>query len=321
MSNESRKKSTSKSSSTDVKVKKINLDEVEKKKTSSSKKKTTAKKQTSTTKKSTSGKHASKDTGKKVVKKDIKEAKHVKQDNKKKNIIIVIFLIVCLCGVVYSGYKIYKWYTNLEENENIVEDLSDKIKEDENGIYHIDFDALKNINSDTVAYIDYKQFNINYVVVKGKDNAYYLDHNFSKKYNDAGWIFADYRNKFDGTDKNIVMYGHSMRNGSMFGSLHKLLNDKNYEKEENQTITFATPDGTYKYKLFSVYTIEAEDYYITTDFKKNKDWKEFINKMKSRSIYKFNVDVNEDDTIITLSTCQGSTGYKRMVVQAVRVKE
>ena len=236
-----------------------------------------------------------------------------------------IFFIICLCGLCYSGYKIYNWNKNLNENEDIQEGLNDKIKEETNDqgdpVYYIDFDSLKAINKDTVAYVDYKQFNISYVVVHGKDNAYYLDHNFNNKYNDAGWIFADYRNKFDGTDKNIVMYGHSMRNGSMFGSLHKILNDKNYQKEENQIITFVTPGGTYKYKLFSVYTIEAEDYYITTDFKNNKEWKEFINKMKSRSIYNYNVEVGEDDTIITLSTCQGYTGEKRMVVQAVRLKE
>ena len=292
-------------------VKKTNLEE--------SKKKPTTKK-TSTTKKTTSGKHVSKDTGKKVVKKDIKEAKHVKQDNKKKNIIIIIFLIVCLCGLGYSGYKIYEWNKNLNENRDIQEDLNDKISE-EDGVYHIDFDALKAINPDTVAYLDYKQFNVNYVIVKGKDNSYYLDHNFNRQYNGAGWVFADYRNKFDGTDKNIVMFGHSMKNGSMFGSLHKILNDKNYEKEENQTMTFVTPDGTYKYRLFAVYTVDAEDYYITTEFKKKKDWTEFVKKAKSRSIYKYDVEVGEDDTIITLSTCQGYTGTKRMVIQAVRVKE
>ena len=248
-----------------------------------------------------------------------------KKNKKLKTIIMFIIFILCLFGLAYSSAKIYNWNKNLNENEDIQEDLSDKVKEEVddtgNPVFYVDFNALKELNNDTVAYLDYKQFNISYVVVKGKDNDYYLNHNFSKKSNEAGWIFADYRNNFDGTDKNIVLFGHSMKNGSMFGSLHKILNDKNYQKEENQVMTFVTPEGTYKYKLFSVYTIDAEDYYITTFFKNKKEWKTFIKKMKSRSIFNFNVNVSEKDTIITLSTCQGYTGNKRLVVQAVRIKE
>lgn len=270
----------------------------------------------------------------KTKKKDIKQAKHAKKEvivikNNKKNkvisVIMFIFFILCIFGMIWSGYKIYKWYSNNNDNKDIQEEINDKIKEeiDEKGnnVLLIDFDSLKSINKDTVAYIDYKQFGINYVVVQSSDNDYYLEHNFNRKWNEAGWIFADYNNKLDGTDKNIILYGHSMKNGSMFGSLHNILKDGNYKKEENQIIKFVTPDGTYNYKLFSVYTIEAEDYYITTTFKNDKDYKDYLNEMKKRSIYNYNIKVSEKDKILTLSTCQGYTGNKRLVIHAVKLKE
>jgi len=319
----------SSSSKVEVKVKKIDLDDNKTKKTSkkpNKSKSSTINKVNKTSKKITKSKHASKlNKINKTKKSDIKKSKHVKKAINIKSIIVYLFLCLFIFGIIYSGINIIKWKKNVDENKNITEDLKDKIKEetDDNGdvVYSVDFNALKDINKDVVGYLDYKQFKINYVVVQGKDNDYYLNHNFNKKYNDAGWIFADYRNKINSKDKNIVIYGHSMKNGSMFGSLHNILKNKNYTKEENQTFKFITEDGTYIYKLFSVYTVEAEDYYITTDFNSNNEWSNYIKTMKSRSIYNFKVDVKNSDTIITLSTCQGYEGDKRLVVQAVRVNE
>ena len=296
----------------DIKVKKIDLEALDEPKHASKNKKTS-----------------------KTKKKDIKQAKHVKKEEivivetKKKNkvvsVIMFIFFILCIAGMIWSGYKIFNWHSNVTENENIQEELNEKIKEEKddegNTVFFVDFDSLKSINKDTVAYIDYKQFEVSYVVVQSKDNDYYLEHNFNGKWNEAGWIYADYNNKLDGTDKNIILYGHSMKNGSMFGSLHNILKNEEYKKEENQIIKFVTPDGTYSYKIFSIYTMEAEDYYITTDFKTDKEFKDYLTEMKNRSIYNYNVKVDEKDSILTLSTCQGYTGNKRFVMHAVKLKE
>ena len=96
-------------------------------------------------------------------------------------------------------------------NKEIVIKEKDEIK--------VDNQRLKEISPNTVGYININNTEINYPFVQGKDNNYYLNHNIYDDYSGTGWIFADYRNKLDGTDKNIILYGHARQDGSMFGSL------------------------------------------------------------------------------------------------------
>ena len=158
-----------------------------------------------------------------------------------------------------------------------------------------------------------------YPVVKATNNSFYLNHSFDKSKNSAGWIFADYKNKFDNTDKNIVIYGHNMRDGSMFGSMLNILDAKWYENEENTNITLYTENEKCIYKVFSIYKIENEDYYIKTEFKNDNEFEEFVKNLKKRSIKDFNVDISKDDNILTLSTCANNNKY-RIVLHSVRVK-
>ena len=157
---------------------------------------------------------------------------------------------------------------------------------------------------------------IDFPVVKGTDNSYYLTHNFDKEKNKAGWIFADYRNKFDGTDKNIIIYGHNMKNGSMFASLKDVIKEEWYNNENNKYIALITENENCKYQVFSVYQIETEEYYLQTNI---SNFKEFVEKIKGRSKKKFNVDIKETDSILTLSTCADNTKY-RVVLHAVKIK-
>jgi len=241
--------------------------------------------------------------------------------------VVIAFLIICLTSATYFSYRVITWKLHVEENKKIQNDIKDKIiikqkpnfenqeQNDEKTKYDIDFNALKEQNSDTIAYIKVNNTNIDYIVVKGKDNDYYLKHNFEKKWNTAGWIFADYHNKFDDSDKNIVIYGHSMKNGSMFGTLKKVLNKDWYENESNHEVILVTEKETYYYEVFSTYTIEPEDYYINTSFKNNDEFDNFVRKLKSRSIYDYGVKVTGEDKIITLSSCI-SDGKKRVVLHA-----
>ena len=151
-----------------------------------------------------------------------------------KSAFLIIMIIICIAGCIFSAYKIIFWKHSDIENTNIQKDLVENIKiieenstnETEEIKYEIDFESLKKQNSDTVAYLKVNNTKIDYVVVKAKDNKYYLTHNFKKKGNAAGWVFADYHNKFDGKDRNIVIYGHNMKNGSMFGTLKKTMTKK-----------------------------------------------------------------------------------------------
>ena len=240
----------------------------------------------------------------------------------------ILFWIVCLLLVgilIFSGIKIYKWYKENNNNNKIIEKVSEAviIKEDEpeeNNKYVIDFEALKKQNSETVAWLKVNNTKIEYPVVKTKNNDYYLTHSFDKSENSAGWIFADYKNKFDGKDKNIVVYGHNRRDGSMFGSLKNILSSKWYNNEENQNVIFNINGQNYTYRVFSVYQREKEDYYIKTNFSSNNEYEKFLNTIKKRSVKDFKEDVSKDDTILTLSTCANNNMY-RVVLHAKRIIE
>ena len=181
--------------------------------------------------------------------------------------------------------------------------------------YDIDFNSLKSQNSDAIAYIKVNNTNINYVAVKGTDNSYYLNHNFEKKHNVAGWIFIDYHNNVDGLDKNLIIYGHNTKDGSMFGTLKKILTKDWYTNEDNRKVVLVTEAGTYYYEVFSVYSVVAEDYYINTVFSSDDEFEKFVTTLKGRSIYNYGTEVSGKDKILTLSSCTGG-GKKRIVLHA-----
>lgn len=213
--------------------------------------------------------------------------------------IIIIILIYNITSYYYSYKK------DLEFKEKIAE---------------YDFDKLKEINTDIVGYIEVDNTNISYPVVKSSDNSYYLNHSYKKEKNNIGSIFLDYRNDLDNLSKNNIIYGHGRLDNTMFGSLNNLLDSSNLDSKESYYITLSTPNSIMTFKIFSVYTIPKEGYYIKTYFSSNEYFKEFLETIMKRSIYNFNTDVNTNDKILTLSTCKDNFG-KRVVVHAKLLKK
>ena len=249
----------------------------------------------------------------------------------KKNVIyislvslIMLNILVLILGL--SITKINRWKKNNKENEFMQNEIKEiAIIQNDDDVenksdYKVDFKALKEINSDVVGWLEVPGTNVNYSVVKSTNNDYYLTHNFNKKYNSSGWIFADYNNKFDGTDKNIVIYGHNVRDNSMFGSLKNIIYEDWFNNEENYNITFMTENKNEIYRVFSVYKIEAEDYYIQTEFKNQRIFDNFVKTLQKRSIKEFNEQVSYEDTILTLSTCDNNNKY-RIVLHAKKIQE
>jgi sortase, srtB family len=240
---------------------------------------------------------------------------------KKNKILITLIQIVLIAVIIFSGIKIIEWIKSNKKNKEIMSEIKENVvinneMDSNNEEYKIDFAKLKQKNSDAIAWIKVNGTDIDFPVVKGTDNSYYLTHNFDKEKNKAGWIFADYRNKFDGTDKNIIIYGHNMKNGSMFASLKDVIKEEWYNNENNKYIALITENENCKYQVFSVYQIETEEYYLQTNI---SNFKEFVEKIKGRSKKDFNVDIKETDSILTLSTCADNTKY-RVVLHAVKVK-
>ena len=179
---------------------------------------------------------------------------------------------------------------------------------------NVDFNELLKKNPDTVGWIKVEGTKVNYPIVQSTDNDYYLSHAFNKSANQGGWIFADYRVNFKDFGRNTIIYGHNMNNKTMFGSIPNMLYNGYLSNSSNYYIKISTPTSNSVWKVFSIYTIEPETYYLKTNFK-SETYSNFLSTLKSRSIYNFGIDVSENDKILTLSTCD-NTGTKRVAVHA-----
>lgn len=244
-----------------------------------------------------------------------------------KSLLCLAFILVCFVGVLYYSFQILMWISHVDENKKIESEFKQAVSvveltidsADTKEALQVDFDLLKSMNPDTVAYLNVFDTSIDYPVVRGNDNDYYLKHNFEKQWNVAGWVFADYKNKFDGSDKNIVVYAHNMTDGSMFGSLKLVLNSEWRENAKNKLIYFVTENGMGSYQVFSTYIIDPEEKYIQTSFQNDEEFASFIEVMKSRSSFDYGVEVSAKDHILTLSTCTFN-GDQRVVLHARKME-
>lgn len=200
--------------------------------------------------------------------------------------------------------------TFVNDSTNISGDITISNINDSTYESTIDFSNLKSANPNTVGWIKVNGTNIDYSVVKYTNNSYYLTHSFDNSYNSAGWIFADYRNKFDCSDKNILIYGHNRKNGSMFSSLENILDSNWCSDINNQIITLYTPEKTLKYQVFSVYQTSIEEFDVKVSFVSNNEFFSYIKYLQEQSIYNFNIELSAQDNILTLSTCADNNYYR-----------
>ena len=237
-------------------------------------------------------------------------------------LISIIVILVCI------GILIYR-HLNLKDAEKVIESVNtdivilDKnvnIDGNEATVVEADISKLDVKNEDSVGYIKVNGTNIAYPVVQSSDNDYYLRHSFDKSYSQAGWIFLDYRNNPLDFDKNTIIYGHNMLNQTMFSTLTKMTNQNFFNNSNNHYINFSTENKSTVWKIFSVYVTNPETYYLNTGFSNNEEYNNFLNTIKERSNISFNENVNENDKILTLSTCT-NLNTKRLVVHAKLVYE
>lgn len=183
----------------------------------------------------------------------------------------------------------------------------------------VDFLALKSINNDLVGWLYYEPLEINYPIVRGDDNEYYTHYTFENEKNASGAIFMDCLNKPDMSSYNTIIYGHNMRNGTMFGSLKKLLSDYTII-EENPYYYVFTEEKAYMYEITSVYiTNQASDTYNLVN--NETEQQEYIDYIKSSSTWYWEKELKNTDKIVTLSTCHGLHSNNRTVVHGVLIAE
>lgn len=211
---------------------------------------------------------------------------------------------------------------NTNNNTNNSDNSNSNNSNKTNSKYNFEkvFSKLKKINNETVGFLTVKGTNINYPVVQHNDNSYYLTKDFYKKKSSMGWIYMDYRNDSVNLSSNNIIYGHSMLNGTMFGTLRNVLTSNFRKNSENMIISYDTPNHEYKFKIFAGYRVNYTTDYLKTDFENKKEFDSFIKLIRGRSTFKTKDKVLYGDKIITLSTCAGN-GEKRLVVHAVLIKE
>lgn len=254
-----------------------------------------------------------------------------------------IIALVCVVGICYSGYKIYEWTTDsisTGDQTEIINDAATTREIDDSAntqiissgeaddapywkylhtkLIDVDFDELRNINSETAGWIQLGGTNINYPYVQTSNNDFYLKHSFDRSYNTAGWVFEDFRNKNDGSDKNMILYAHGRNDGSMFGTLRTILTNGWRNNSNNYIVRTATDSDSSLWQVFSVYRVEVTTDYIQTSFSSDAEFQKFVDMLKGRSVQDFGATVSGSDKILTLSTCYNSK--ERVVLHAKLIK-
>lgn len=183
--------------------------------------------------------------------------------------------------------------------------------------FKIDFDKLKNINEDIVAWIRFDSNGIDYPVLQGRDNEEYLDILPDQTKNAAGSIFMDYMCSWDFTDSHTILYGHNMKNLSMFGRLKQYRTIDGYY-EKNRYFTIYVPDKIYRYEIFAWYEAGVEDSVYQVGFTDEEAFGTFVDQMLERRYRDTDVSADKQDKIVTLSTC--SAAGKRFVVHGKMIE-
>ena len=176
--------------------------------------------------------------------------------------------------------------------------------------------ALKELNDETVGWLNVPGTNIDYPVVKAKDNAYYLRHNFKKEKDYNGWVFMNYLNSAEMLDKNTIIFAHNRYYSNiMFGTLNKVGKKTWYQNIKDNLITYSDINKEMIWEVFAAYTVPVTDDYLETNFSTDEDFNNFIKMIRSRSVISSDLEIKSTDKILTLSTCADIN--TRFVVHAV----
>ena len=237
------------------------------------------------------------------------------------NIILLVALVV-FCISAFQLVKIISGYAKGRDEYKKVQSLAiDNDNEPEQGC-SVNFDELKGINADTIGWIRFypEPSIINYPIVQTTDNEKYLHKTFSDNDNTLGTIFLNAENNSNFNDRNSIIYGHRMKDGSMFRKLDEY-KDKDFWKD-NPYFYIYTPDGReIVYHIYSAATVKDTDDVYLTGFENDEAYQSYLDMTKRIAIYDTGVEVTTSDSVVTLSTCTGASDEHRFVVIGVKEKE
>ena len=235
---------------------------------------------------------------------------------------ILIVISIVNIGIIIKDYNSSNKLYNKLNKDYIIENR-ENVKDSKSYWYNdisVDFDELSNINKDIAGWIYFENNDISYPVMYSGDDETYLRKSFDGTNSIAGSIFMEGINNPEFTDVNTIIYGHNMRNLSMFGLLKKYTRDDKYY-DSNKYFQIITPKYAYRYLIFAYETVDEDSDIYQISFNNDSDFESYIDIIRTMSEKETDVDVRSGDKIVTLSTCSTLSSDKRFVVHAVRVDE
>lgn len=256
-----------------------------------------------------------------------------KRNDKLPETILLCLCVVIFCFSVWKLYGIFKEYRSAAQeyeaiSKQYVQEERPAVKTAETKAeteellpdFTVDFDGLEAVNPDLYAWLEFPLLEISYPVVQSEDDSYYLTHTFDKTQNSCGAIFTDSQTAGDLSDLVTVLYGHNMKNGSMFGSLKKLMREENF-CDENPYFYICTRDRIRQYRIAG-YQVTQEDsdvYQLPGDLEAYGNYRK---NLLAASLYHSAETLPGDAPMVVLSTCYGkSGGTSRMIVYGVLTAE
>lgn len=255
-----------------------------------------------------------------------------------KEVAFLLLLIALFAVFAFAVWKLTGIYSEYQQGDETYEELQDYVQEPQgnenspkmnhpekelgetgNGYLKIDFEGLKSMNQDVIAWIQIPALDISYPVVQGKDNYYYLHHLFDGRENKNGSVFVDYHNQPDITDSNTIVYGHNMKNGSMFGTLEQY-QDKNLYQQYPYFYIYV-PGYVLEYQIISCYAGRNGSVGYTYSFPEPEDFQKFVDTILSYSGYDTGVTATNTDHIVTLSTCVNTNRNYRYLVHGKMIQK
>ena len=247
------------------------------------------------------------------------------------NIIRYIIMLIAAGVFLYSAFMLVRIYLEYKQGDDIYKSIADTVlvpieaatledAGDEQLPFKYDHQALLNINSEGVGYLYIPSINLQLPLAQGSDNDYYLTHTFNRTYNGSGTLFEDYRISNGLSATHVIIYGHNMKNGSMFAGLSKYLTPAFYQTVGNDIFYIYTENKLLEYKIFTAYISEPISNTYTYNFTNVTALQDYAKSMKQLSSYNTGVDVSSATQIVTFSTCT-SDGSQRVIVQGTFIKE
>lgn len=240
-----------------------------------------------------------------------------KQNGKKPGVLYRVIMIILLCIVAFCIYKIANIISEYRQGTEVYDELAELAEAVPEESLDINFDILKEENEDIVAWIYSEGTVINYPVVQGDDNSYYLYRLVDGTWNSKGSLFVDYRCENPFRDFNTIIYGHRMNDGSMFKCLLEYRDKEGYY-EDHRVMEIATPDADYDVEIFGAATIPADSDMYETSFVSDGEKAAYIEWIKSNNEIPGDggseVEVSLSDKVVMLSTCTYEFDDARLVV-------